>query len=145
MHPLMRYCYNVSMAKSKGKIIIPSGVNVWPHEYKSAEALSAAGYVVEFIPPLDTEGNHTADVLLDGVEWELKSPKSGKIEAIERNLKKGSKQSSRIVFDSRRMKRIPGKAIIRELSIRLKKQKTLTAIIFINRHGVVIDIAPASE
>ena len=37
------------MVESTGKIIIEPGLNVWPHELKTAEALAAAGYTVEFI------------------------------------------------------------------------------------------------
>jgi len=31
-----------------GKIIIPAGVNVWPHEIETAKVLANHGYVVEF-------------------------------------------------------------------------------------------------
>ncbi|MDR1421322.1 MAG: hypothetical protein LBI64_00455 [Coriobacteriales bacterium] len=145
LRPTPLFRYNKPMIKQTGRIIIPANVNIWPHELCTAQALATVGYTVEFVPPANTEGNHTADVLLDGVPWEFKAPKSGQLDAIERNLKKGSKQSGRIVFDSRRMKRIPDKVIARELATRLKKQRTLAAIIFVNRHGTVIDIAPVSD
>lgn len=37
------------MAKPKGKIIIRPGVNVWPRELRTAEALAAVGHTVEFV------------------------------------------------------------------------------------------------
>ena len=37
------------MTSKRGRIIIQSGANVWPHELKAAEALAAAGYTVELI------------------------------------------------------------------------------------------------
>ena len=36
------------MVNPKGKIIIGPGLNIWPHELKTAEALATAGYTVEF-------------------------------------------------------------------------------------------------
>ena len=37
------------MAQKQGHIIIQSGVNVWPHELKTAQAFTAIGKDVEFI------------------------------------------------------------------------------------------------
>ncbi|WP_165251980.1 helix-turn-helix domain-containing protein [Adlercreutzia sp. ZJ304] len=59
--------YNRSMSKRTGKIIIQAGANPWPHELKSAEALSAAGYAVEFIKKSEIDYEHTADMFLNGV------------------------------------------------------------------------------
>jgi len=79
-------------------------------------------------------------VLIDGAIWEFKSPKSGKMRAIERNLRKGKSQSSRVVFTSKRIGRVPDKSIEKELSRWLKEIKKLSSIKFINRHGKIIDI-----
>ena len=133
-------CYNRPMKKQSGKIIIPSGVNVWPHEYQTAQSLADAGYVVEFIRKSDLPRERSADAFLDGEKHEFKAPKSAKLSAVEDNLKKASRQASNIVFDSRRMKRVPDKAIERELITQLEKSRVITRIVFINRHGIVIEI-----
>ena len=70
----------------------------------------------------------------------MKAPTSGKISSIEKNLKKALKQSNKVIFDSRRMKRIPDDAIERELGVQLHRTKTLKQIKFINRHGKIIDV-----
>ena len=126
--------------KSQGRIIIPGGVNVWPHELRSARALVAVGYVVEFVQVSRIDGVCTADVIINGQKWEMKAPISGQLASVERNLRRGSKQAENIVFDSRRMKQIPDEAVRRELCIQLHRINRIRRIIFINRHRKVIDI-----
>lgn len=127
--------------KNTGKIIIPNGVDVWPHELESAKVLIQYGYTVEFLKAIDQKGKQTADCLIDGNAWEMKAPKASSLKAVERNLKRGKWQSCRIVFDSRRMKYVPDKAIERELRKRFAEIKEIEEVKFINRHGQVIDIS----
>ncbi len=127
--------------KNVGKIIIPDGVDVWPHELESAKVLIRYGHIVEFLKAIDQKGKQTADCLIDGSTLEMKAPKASNIKSVERNLKRGKWQSCRIVFDSRRMKYVPDKAIERELRKRFAEIKEIEKIKFINRHGQVIDIS----
>ncbi len=129
------------MTKTRGKIIIVPGLNVWPHELKTAEALANAGYTVEFVRKSDVDYEKTADVLIDGELWEMKAPTASSMKAVERNLRRAVDQSTHIVFDSRRIKSIPDAAIERELRIcataRIKK---INCLLFVNRKGIVVDI-----
>ena len=127
--------------KNVGKIIIPDGVDVWPHELESAKVLIRYGHIVEFLKAIDQKGKQTADCLIDGSTLEMKAPTASNIKSVERNLKRGKWQSCRIVFDSRRMKYVPDKAIERELRKRFAEIKEIEKIKFINRHGQVIDIS----
>jgi hypothetical protein len=126
--------------KFVGKVIIPSDVNVWPHELKTAQALSSAGFIVEFVPKNQRSHENSADIKMGNLEWEIKAPVSDKLTSIERNLRRGSKQSENIILDSRRMKRIPDEAILRELRARAPHIRKLKRILLINRHGQIIDI-----
>ncbi len=121
-------------------MIIPPDVNVWPHELKTAKALAGAGYVVEFVRRRETEHEKTADALIDGEMWEFKAPKSGKLKAVERNLKRGRRQSENIVFDGRRMKGVPDEAIEREVRSQAFKVSNIRRLIYVTRYGKVIDI-----
>lgn len=132
------------MVAREGKIIIQPGANVWPHELKTAEALAAAGYSVEFIPRSNNRYDKSADVLMDGIIWEMKSPKSDKLHMVEQNLRRALKQSSNVIFDSRRMKGLPDHAIERELRKWGKELKSLKRLLFVNRHAQVIDIVPGT-
>lgn len=123
-----------------GIITIRDGVNVWPHEIKSAKTLIQYGHNVEFIPESKRDGEKQADCYLDNVLWEMKAPRGTTLSVVERNLRRAAKKSRNVIFDSRRVKKIPDNAIQRELSIQLKSINKIDKIKFINRHAEVIDI-----
>ena len=59
------------MFVKKTGIFIAPGRRPWKHELRVAEILALAGHYVEFL----AEGNlPTADIKLDGIEFEIKSP-----------------------------------------------------------------------
>ena len=128
-----------------GRVIIPPDVNLWPHELRTADALARAGHVVEFVRKNDTPHEKTADALVDGVLWEFKAPRSSHLSAVERNLKKGRRQSSYIVFDGRRMKGIPDHAIEREVRALYKRLENVDKLLYVNKHGQIIDIGRGQE
>lgn len=128
------------MAESQGKIVIGPGLNVWPHELKTAEALAIAGYTVEFIRKSEIDHEKTADVLIDDAIWEFKAPKSGKTNMIQVNMRRALHQSNCIVFDSRRMKDLPNHVIEREVRLRAGELKSLKHLLYVNRQGSVIAI-----
>ena len=67
----------------RGKVIIPANANPWPHEVRVAKILALAGHTVEFIP----EGQmSTADILLDGIVYEIKSPKTPNTNTMEHRI-----------------------------------------------------------
>ena len=100
---------------SRGQIIVDEGANVWPHEMLTAEALAAAGYKLRFLRRSMELRARSADLLIDGELWEMKAPRSDKPRAIDKNIRKALHQASCVVFDSRRMKRIPDAVVEREL------------------------------
>lgn len=128
------------MKNKRGKIIIAPDLNVWPHEYETAKALAMAGMTVEFIRRSEEYRTTSADVVIDGKEWEIKAPKALNAKAIERNLRKASYQAVNIIFDSRRMKGASDPIIERELKNCCIKIKAIRHLIYVNRKGAVIDI-----
>lgn len=127
--------------KIKGSIVIPAGIEVWEHELRTAQVLARYGHNVCFVAKDKNRGVKSADILVDDVLYEMKSPKADKLSAIERNLKKASKQSENIVIDSRRMKKIHDTAIQKCLAGKLKQQKTIKKILFVNRKHELVDIS----
>lgn len=123
-----------------GKIIIPGDVNIWPHEERTAKTLARTGYTVEFIRKSNCERETSADAFIDGAKWEMKAPNGSNLSLVEKNLRRAVKQSENIVFDSHRVKRIPDKAIMRELEKWAFEIKGVNRVMFINRHGKIIDI-----
>lgn len=129
------------MAKKKGMIIIASGVNVWPHELKTAESLAEAGFVVEFVRRSEEQRARSADCLIEGELWEMKAPTASNMKAVEKNLRKALGQAPRVIFDCRRMKGIPDTAIEREVRVcAAGRVRGLKRVLFVNRKGKVVDI-----
>lgn len=134
-------CYYSEMKKQKlGEMIIPAGSNIWPHELLTANALVSGGYVVEFLGISNRQHLKSPDILLDGRPWEIKSPKADKLSAIERNLKRASKQCGNIIIDSYRMSKVHDASIQKLLMQKYKQQKSIKRLLFINRKREVIDI-----
>lgn len=128
------------MSKQQGKIIAAPGLNVWEHELRTAQALADAGYVVEFIRRSEEKRAKSADVLIDGVAWEMKSPTADNLHALDRNLRRGLHQSGNIVLDSFRIKQVPDYAVERELRKLAAELRSLKHLKFVNRKRAVIDI-----
>ncbi len=127
--------------KYKGEIRIPAGITVWQHELATAEALASAGYIVEFLPVSSRKDSKSPDIVMDSEKWELKSPKTDKLSAVERNLKRATKQSSNVVIDSRRMRKLQDRTIQKFLLQKYKQQKTIKQLMFVNRKHQLIDIS----
>ncbi|HEX9153901.1 MAG TPA: hypothetical protein VF809_03715 [Candidatus Saccharimonadales bacterium] len=129
------------MSHKPGKVIIPASVSPWDHELKTAHALARHGFTVEFVAANNNHKAKTADVVMDGVLYEIKSPKTDRLSAVERNLKRATKQFGNIVIDSRRMSKLRDATIQKFLVQKLKQQKTIKKILFVNRKHEVIDIS----
>ena len=123
--------------KQRGRIIIPAGRRPWLHELRIADILASAGHNIEFLPESNIS---TADILFDGVEYEIKSPFTNKPDKLERNIKRGLKQAKNIVFDSSRIKNMRDDNLRRFLIKKAKEQKQIGELIFITKRGQIIDI-----
>lgn len=127
--------------KRKGTVIIAADVNVWEHELATAQTLAHEGYTVTFIRKSTKFREHSADIYIDGIAWEMKSPVSSQKKAIERNLRQATEQSCNIIFDSRRMKNLPNQAIKQEVRACADKRiRKITRLIYIDKHGNAIKI-----
>jgi hypothetical protein len=112
--------------------------DIWEHELKTVKTLQRYGHTVFFLP--ENKLTKSADILLDGKVFEIKSPTSNKLSAVERNLKKASHQAANIILDARRMKGVRDDNIQRFLAVKLKTQKSIKKLLFINKKDQLIDI-----
>jgi hypothetical protein len=121
-----------------GKLIIPDEAkkDLLGHELKSLEALRDNGYVVEVIVASRLYKIHSADILINGAVWEVKSPTT---ERIEKVIKKAKKQSDKILIDTRRTK-LDDEFVAKELMKELKTSRILKKAKIIDKKGKVIDI-----
>ena len=119
-----------NIEKVFGKTIIPFGVFVEQHELDVAKVLNKLGKDVEFILPSRVKFSRTPDIKMDGLLWEIKSPKGSSSRTIENNLRCALKQSKNIIIDLRRIKIDETKAIsqIKEKFIKIKTIKNIIII-----------------
>ena len=121
----------------KGRIIIPANRKPWRHELRIASILADAGFEVVFIEESNAK---TADILLNGVCFEIKSPITNKPDKLERNIKHGLKQSKNIIFDSFRIKNMRDDVLQRFLIKKVREQKQIGKMILVTKRGKIIDI-----
>ena len=122
-------------SKQKGKIIIPAGRKPWPYELRIANILAMADHNIEFLPESSIS---TADILLDGIEYEMKSPFTNKPDKLERNIKRGLRQSKNIIFDSSRIKNMRDDNLRRFLVGKAKEQKQIGELTLITKRGQIM-------
>lgn len=122
----------------KNGTFIASGRRIWPHELRVAEILTLAGHNIEFI---EESNLHTADILLDGVEFEIKSPKTSNTNSMEHLLKKALRQSPNIIIDTSRMKNSRDDNVRKFLIAQAKSRKQIKTLIMITKRSQIIDIS----
>ena len=83
----------------------------------------------------------TADILLDGIEFEIKSPKSANVNSLEHILKKAVKQSCNIIIDTSRMKNVRDDNTRRFLINQVRIRRQINNLIMITKQGQIIDIS----
>ena len=96
-----------------------------------------AGHNIEF---LEETSIHRADILLDGVEYEIKSPRSSTANSLEHLLKKALRQSPNIIIDTSRMKNSRDDATRKFLISQVKSRKQIKRLIMITKRGQIVDI-----
>lgn len=127
--------------KNKIGTIIKSGdVAPWPHEEATAKVLALNGHDVKFVRKSNRFREHSADVYIDHVKWEFKSPTAKHTRTILKNLKEAKWQSENVVLDSRRMKGVPDEAIVRELRKCASEVLEIKRVKYISKKGNLVDI-----
>lgn len=86
------------------RIIIPTNINPRPERFEIEAASILAEYFGGDALFIVREINRTPDVIINDVEWEIKSPIGGSKHTIETQLKRASRQAANIVIDARRCK-----------------------------------------
>lgn len=99
------------MMRSKRGTIIPNGVSLEKHEYDTVLFLTTLGYDIELILPSHVPNVRTPDFKMNGLKWEMKSPKGKSRSTLEHAFQVAMKQSVNVVFDLRRIQMPNGKAV----------------------------------
>ena len=123
-----------------GRIIIPSNADIWEHELSAAKRLASTGRDIEFLPRIEGREVKTADILMDGIAWEMKSPESSNLKSLQRILRRAGKQSPNVLIDVARMHGVPTPAIDRELRRLKPLVRSIRRLRLLTREGIVVDI-----
>lgn len=125
-----------------GKILIPPGSFVTVREKLVADFLATRLYKdIIFLVPNRHRGSKTPDIEMDGLRWEIKSPRGKSPRTIENNLRLALKQSPNIILDLRRMDgRVPTRKLMTEIRRQFALAKSIKHIIVITRQDRHIDI-----
>ena len=125
---------NRNMKSGKGKII-PNGVILEPHEYKTVVFFTELGYDVELIPEIDTPNVKNPDILMKGVIWEMKAPEGKGKTTIEHIFRKAAHQSENIILDLRRFKGKNEAKNIRQIKQRFERSSRVRRLYIIAKNG----------
>ena len=121
----------------KGKII-PNGVILEMHENTTVVFLTECGFDIELIPLSHRKGAKTADLIMGGVEWEMKAPMGDSKYTIEHAFRAALKQSPNIIFDLRRSKMSQQKCI-REIVKRFENSGIAQRLLIIPKSKKMLD------
>ena len=91
----------------------------------------------EFIP---TSIIKTADILLDGVEFEIKSPKRFNPNTLEHVVRDAIKQSTNLIIDTSRIRKVHDRRIQSFLIGQIYKNSRIRKLLMITKRGEIIDI-----
>ena len=103
-------------------------------ELETAKYFADLGKDIRFIRPSMTPNQHTPDIVMDGVEWEIKCPEGNSKRTIENNIRKAVKQSKNIIFDLRKTK-LAEKPCIMQLEREFNSRVYIKRIYVICKNG----------
>ena len=121
----------------KGRII-PNGVILEKHEYKTILLFTEMGIDVELIPKSERKGIHAPDIMMDGLKWEIKSPKGNGKYLMQNTIQRAVKQSKNVVVDLRRAKRSQERCL-RELRKEFDCSRSLQRLKVVTKTCKVLD------
>ena len=110
------------------------------HELETAKYFAARGFDIEFIPPSNIPEVHSADLIMCGVRWEVKSPTGKSKRTIENNFKKAVTQARFIIFDLRRIK-VAERQCLSQLEEKFNSRKYIKRLLVIKKNGELVEFS----
>jgi len=136
----------MSKKKSKqpnpGQVIIPGGHPNPPDSFEMDVACILVNHYhcdVVFIIPNYDYMRKSADIVMNGVEWEIKSPTGASKSTIGNQLRWGSKQSKSIVMDTRHTT-LTYEEIEKRVKYEVLSKSSIKRVILINKSGKIVEI-----
>jgi hypothetical protein len=130
------------MKSDNAQVVISQSIKPRPEEYEVSVAWILARHyncIVEFLKPLGGYKMKTPDIVMNALEWEIKSPKGHSKRTIRNNLDLAKVQSPNIVIDTRRTK-LSDDWIEAELKRQCEIKKRIYRLIMITKKEKVLEI-----
>jgi hypothetical protein len=128
--------------KNPGQVIIPTDHPNPPEQHEVDAAYVLARHyqtTVEFLVPVDDYKRKSADILMQGVQWEIKCPTGESKSTIRNQFRRASRQSKCIIIDLRRTK-IKYGSIEKEVHFQVRERPYIQKLILIDKFEKVIEI-----
>jgi hypothetical protein len=125
-----------------GKVITPVDLRKPLEDYEiDAANILARHYKcdVEFIVPIDDYKRKTADILMQGAMWEIKTPEGASKYTIQKQIRRASKQAKNIVIDTRRTK-LSDIRIEKDVQTEINRRHNIRKVILINKFDKIVEI-----
>ena len=103
-------------------------------EFAVAKYFAELGKDIMFIPPSAIPGQHRPDILMDGVEWEIKCPEGSSKRTIENAIRTAVRQSKSIIIDLRRIQ-LSDSSSVSNLEKEFNGRKYIKRIYVIRKNG----------
>jgi hypothetical protein len=116
-----------------------NGVHLQEHEYATVKLLLKKGFDVELIPPSRIKNLRMPDIMLQGVQWEMKSPNGGGKNTIRHTIQNAGHQASNVIIDLRRCP-IQEEKVIREIKYYFNISRRVCRMIVITHDEELLDI-----
>ena len=131
------------MKKEKAEVFIPPNLDNPPEEHEIEAAWIIARHyncLVKFLKPIIGYKIKTADFVIRGVLWELKSPISkSRRRCVSGQLDRAKGQSKNIIFDARRTK-LEDDFLQKQILYELEKRHSIRKMLFITKNSIVIEL-----
>jgi hypothetical protein len=95
--------------------------------------------VVEFLRPIEGYRLKTADLVINGQIWEMKSPTGRGRTTVSNQFKRASKQSSHVVFDARRIQ-LSEDAVLEQVRKECTRRKSIKEVLFVTKGEIVMAV-----
>jgi hypothetical protein len=125
-----------------GQVVIPAGHPNPPEQHEVDAAMVLARHyqaVVQFLIPNDGYKRKTPDIVMLGVEWEIKCPHGASKSTINNQLRWAAKQANNIVVDTRHTK-LQDDEIEGKVRQEIHRKSSIRKVILINKLGKVVEI-----
>ena len=124
----------------KYRVIVKTDYRNRPKDHELSAATLAAQYFETDVIFLRTTCQHTPDLDIEGINWELKSPLGDSKNTIKNNLHTARKQSVNVILDLRRIKMHQTRAISNINYYFSSHHSQIKRLLVITKTGKIIEI-----